>query len=295
MIEWLDSAYPPNAAQIAAAKAAGYGGWAGYFWGPNILNGWSKADFDRVKAGGLRTLAYCSGYADPAAMRAQSDSWAVPIALDDEPAIRAHGLWTQPWLDTADRSRTGQYGNYWYHNGIAAAFHVLAAYPTSGDPAGVDWWGQTPRLAGVTGWQFAGSHPFAGITVDASWFDDAIGGQTFGAFGGDMTNDDLVAVHDTIQDDLWGLEDVSAQSRNDFIYAVTHGTSIVAIIAGWKAIPQYAKWQAAKATIGQTAGPAAMTPDEVRQLAEVDSLVGIANALKAELDQVQAKLNKDLA
>lgn len=182
MIEWLDSAYPPSAAQIVAAIKAGYGGWAGYFAGPNILNGWAKSDFDRVKESGLKTMAYCSGWSDPAAMKAQSISWGVQICLDDEPGIRPHGTWTQDWLNT---SGAGQYGNYQYH--ISAAFHVLAAYPTSGDPTGVDWWTQTPRPAGITGWQWAGSHGFAGITVDSSWFDDAIGLMTFGPGGGSIS------------------------------------------------------------------------------------------------------------
>lgn len=121
-------------------------------------------------------------------------------------------------------------------------------------------------------------------------------GAAPGTLGGPtLTNADLIAVHDSIQDDLWGLIDTSTQSQNDFIFAVNHGTSVQSIIDGWKQNPQYAKWQAAKATIGQTAGQASLTPDEVRQLSEVDSLVAIANALKAELDTVQAKLTKDLA
>src|SRR5258708_32729673 len=91
MIEWLDSAYPPNAAQVAAAKAAGYGGWAGDFWGPYILNGWSKADFDRVKVGGLRTLAYCSGRACPAAEKAQGVAWGGDIGGVDGPGIPPTG------------------------------------------------------------------------------------------------------------------------------------------------------------------------------------------------------------
>src|SRR5439155_12623727 len=113
MTPWLDSAYPPNASQIAQAKAAGYGGWAGYFSGMNILHGWDKSDFDRVKAGGLRTLAYCSGWADPALMKAQSQAWQVPICLDDESGIRADGGWVQLWLNI---SGAGLYGNYWVHS-----------------------------------------------------------------------------------------------------------------------------------------------------------------------------------
>jgi len=188
MIEWLDSAWPPNTDQISAARAAGYSGWAGYFAGPNILNGWAKSDFDRVKAGGLRTMAYCSGWSTPASMRAQGAAWAVTICLDDESAIRPTGGWEQAWLDV---SGAGQYGNYWLHPGIRAAFHILAAYPTSGDPTGADWWAQTPRPGGLTGWQFAGSHDFASITVDSSWFDDGIAVLGFGPGGGTIGGEQL--------------------------------------------------------------------------------------------------------
>src|ERR1700686_4338421 len=91
-IRGLDSAYPPSLAQAQAAKAAGYGAWLGYFAGPNILNGWTKANFDTVKAAGLATAAYCSGWADAAAMKAQSISWGVPIILDDESGIRSFNI-----------------------------------------------------------------------------------------------------------------------------------------------------------------------------------------------------------
>lgn len=307
MIEWLDSAYPPNAAQVAAAKAAGYGGWAGYFPGPNILHGWAKADFDRVKAGGLKTLAYCSGGADPAAMGAQSRSWLVPICLDDEAGIRPHGSWVQPWLDSATNAGAlagaGQYGNYWVHAGIRAAFHILAAYPTGGDPASVDWWSLTARPAGLTGWQWVGSHQLFGITVDAAWFDDGIGASAFGMVGGEMTPDDLNLVHDALQFKAWGIVDTSAQSRNSFVYAVQHGTSIGSILAGWMQNPQAAKWAAELKIVGQpAAAQSGLSADQAKQLAAVESLVGIANALKSELDVVKAevdavvaKTSKDLA
>jgi hypothetical protein len=86
----LDSAYPPTPAQIAAAKAAGYTSWSGYFAGPNILNGWSEADFANVMSGGMQTSAYCSGWADPVVMKNQAIAWGVPrIILDDESGIRS--------------------------------------------------------------------------------------------------------------------------------------------------------------------------------------------------------------
>lgn len=211
---FIDSAYPPNDAQLAAAVANGHAGWNGYFAGPNILNGWSKADFDRVKRHGLSTMAYCSGWSPPADIRAQSAAWAVRTALDVEGGIRAlihpddraylaaarprlvvpaelrrasltgapyrldslaelksASAWIQPWLDAAG---SGQYGNYWVHPGVRAPFYVLAAYPTAGDPLDASWWTATARPGSLCGWQFHGSMPFAGMTIDLSWFDDAL-------------------------------------------------------------------------------------------------------------------------
>src|SRR5690348_721758 len=92
MISGVDSAYPPNDAALSAAYAAGVRLWAGYFAGPNILNGWAKADFDRVKAHGMQTIAFCSGWASATAMLAQSVSWGVPICLDVESGIRSFVL-----------------------------------------------------------------------------------------------------------------------------------------------------------------------------------------------------------
>lgn len=178
-VRWLDSAYPPNAAQVAGAKAAGITGWSGYFAGLNILHGWSQADFDLVKAGGLATFAYCSGWSDPAAMKAQSIAWQVPICLDCETAIRGDGPWVQPWLDA---SGSGLYGNYGVFPGKTAAFYVLAAYLSSGNPGAASWWNATPQPAGPCGWQWVGTHSEFGISVDSSWMDD-----WFAAIGVDMT------------------------------------------------------------------------------------------------------------
>jgi hypothetical protein len=179
MIEGHDSAYPPSDAALAAASAAGRRLWAGYFAGPGILNGWAKSDFDRVRAHGLATFAYCSGWANPAAMAAQSGSWQVSICLDVEGGIRPDGPWVPGWLAT---SGAGLYGNPPIH-AHAAPFHILAAYPQGGDPGGLTWPIWWPQPATPCGWQWAGSHPEFGVTVDSLWLDDWFAAH-FGPGGG---------------------------------------------------------------------------------------------------------------
>lgn len=226
----FDSAYPPTPAQIAAAKAAGIDAWLGYFAGPNILNGWSEADFQAVMNGGLATGAYCSGWSDPAAMKAQAAAWGVPVVmLDDESAIRSvarstfdltvtgssnrriartmfpHGearpvlqwgrggwtvsAWVQPWLDA---SGGGLYGNLPVFAGAHASRYVFAAYP--GTDPGASWPSYYPRPADGSpcGWQWEGTHAFAGISVDSTYFDD--GFWALGPHPGSLGDDDMLYV-----------------------------------------------------------------------------------------------------
>lgn len=219
MLKALDSAYPPNATQAAQAKAAGYSAWLGYFAGPNILNGWSKASFDTVKAAGLMTAAYCSGWADPAAMKAQSISWGVPIILDDESGIRSFNLepsdnrkaahlmypqgsarpvvekvnslfvlssWVNPWLAA---SGAGLYGNLPVFAGAVASCYVFAAYPGA-DP-GTTWPSYYTRPPKPCGWQWQGTHSLFGVGVDTTNFDDNFF-PLAGGGGGVITGDDQV-------------------------------------------------------------------------------------------------------
>ncbi len=182
MIAGLDSAYAPSDASIAAAKVGGEGCWAGYFAGPGILNGWSEQDFHRVQIGGLATFAYCSGWSDPIAMKAQSLTWDVPIALDVEGGIRADGAWVQGWIDSA---ASGLYGNAGVHKNRTAAFQIVAAYP-SGDPHAT-WPAFLVKPGVPCGWQWQGTHSAYGASVDSSWLDDDLVGQ-FGGGGGIITS-----------------------------------------------------------------------------------------------------------
>jgi hypothetical protein len=196
VIGGTDSAQQPSAASVAAAAAAGVRVWAGYFAGRNILNGWAKADFDRVRAGGLATFAFCSGFADPAQMAAQADAWGVPICLDVEGGIRGDGPWVQGWLDTAS---AGLYGNAGVHPNRTAPFNIIALYPGA-DP-GATWPGNQPRPTGPCGWQWQGSHPAFGTTVDSAWYDDAFQAANqpgSGTLGGDMFTDADRAILDRV-------------------------------------------------------------------------------------------------
>ena len=237
MIIGLDSAIPPTLAQAQAARAAGVGLWAGYFAGPNILNGWTRADFDRVKAAGLATLAYCSGWADPTAMKAQGLTWQVPICLDDESAIRPEGAWVQPWLDLA---ASGLYGVRAVHVGRRAAFHIAAWYPGA-DPGATyptGWDGAAP-----CGWQWLNTHTEFGVGVDRGWYDDAFGGV-------EMLDDaTLVTLHHLVQFFCFGTVDPSGQGA--FVNAVKAGTPMNSIMDGWYGTPQALAWREKLAGLGQ--------------------------------------------
>lgn len=197
MKRWADSK-PPTAVEIADAVAAGFGGIAGYFEGPGVDPGhwWSDADFGAVRAAGLDTLAYCSGWADPAAMRARAARLGIKLALDDEGGIRPHGAWVQPWLDAAG---AGQYANGPFMRGIRAAFFIAAGYPGF-DPAATwpsaqQWqafgWGQPIPKPDVAGWQWQGTHAQLSASIDSSWFDDALDGL-HGPGSGTQGEDELL-------------------------------------------------------------------------------------------------------
>lgn len=172
MLQGRDSAYPPDDAQLALFAAAGVRVYGGYvkFGNDGLLNGWTQADFDRVKAHGMTAIAFMSGWSDPATAKAVADAWGVLGCLDDETGIRADGSWVQAWLDA---SGFGLYGNGWVHNGRVAAFHILAGYPVEGNPAERSWNADyAPRPSTPCGWQWRGTHDELGLSVDSSTFDD---------------------------------------------------------------------------------------------------------------------------
>jgi hypothetical protein len=178
MLQGLDSSgFHPTLAQVQAAYAQGIRVWGMYLPGPYIYSGTTKADFDILKAGRMITIAFWSGAADPAQMRALGAAWGVDhICLDVESRIRGDGPWVQPALDVAGG---GLYGSPSVFSGRSAEFFLEAyyagVYPNFVDPQAT-WRGSAPSVP--HGIQWAGSVNAFGGGVDRSWFDDWFSGGT---------------------------------------------------------------------------------------------------------------------
>jgi hypothetical protein len=205
MVSGLDSATPPSATQVAAAKAAGITLWSGYLAsrpelgvGPvgsrfGLFRPWRQPEFAVVKALSGTPLAYASGWDDPAGCKALAAAWGVRLCLDVEAGIRGDGAWVQPWLDA---SSAGLYGTRYVHAPLRgparrAAFHIAAFYPTPMVDPHATWpAGWTPPGT-PCGWQWWNSHNEFGVTVDRSWLDDSFGGS-------DVTIDDVYTLLDAM-------------------------------------------------------------------------------------------------
>ena len=193
MIAGLDSAFPPSPYAAKRAKAGGVSLWNGYLSTAKYDGGshfglyhpWPAEGFDYARLCGSTPIAFCSGWDNPVALKALAASLDVRLCLDIESGIRADGSWKQAWLDA---SGAGLYGNYGCHN-CRAAFHVLAAYPGSGDVKAT-WWSASVRPATPCGWQWAGTHGEFGVSVDRGDYDDWFGGL-HGGGGGTVTGDDM--------------------------------------------------------------------------------------------------------
>jgi hypothetical protein len=262
---WLDSAYPPNAIQVNNAKAAGYAGWAGYFAGRNILNGWAFSDFSRVQEGGLETLAYCSGWSDPLQMKGQSATWGVPICLDVEGGIRGNGSWVQDWLN---RSGAGLYGNPPVFVERVAAFYVLAAYP--GYNPNASWPSNLPRPNGPCAWQWTGSHSMWGITVDSTWSDDNFPG-VYGSGGGTIGGINLADYGVLITD----LHSAVARLEVTFGTAKPDGTGPATQQPNWIGWSQNVTTglAAIETAIAKIVGMGGISSDQQQQLNDIEAVV----------------------
>lgn len=168
----LDSSFDkPTDAQLDEAWNAGVRFWALYMATKpevGLASVATREDFARIKAHGMGTLAYVSGWDDPQALRAQAADWGIAICLDVESEIRGDGSWVQGFLDA---SGAGLYGNAPVHWGRRAPFYIASAYP-GGLPAPATWPPRATPPPGPHGWQCQNTHTEFGCSVDRGWYDD---------------------------------------------------------------------------------------------------------------------------
>jgi hypothetical protein len=194
MIAGLDSSFDvPSEAQLAQAKRHGVRMWSGYLQTKlhvNIGHAWKQAEFARVRAAGMASLAFCSGHDDPVACKNLAAAWGVRLCLDVEDGIRGDGPWVEAWLH---RSGAGLYGNAPVFAGRQAPFYILAAYP--GNNPARTWTSDPhhPRPNGPCGWQWQGTHNEFSCGVDRGWYDDWFatghggpGGNHWSSLGGSV-------------------------------------------------------------------------------------------------------------
>lgn len=282
MIEGLDSATPPTNAQARAAAAAGVRLWNGYLstaaFAPSIpfphsayglYNCWTQSGFEAARLCGSTPIAYCSGWDSPGALKALAAAWNVRLCLDVESGIRPDGPWVQPWVAAAG---SGLYGNAPVHVGRTAAFHVLAAYPTSGDPTGATW-NATPKPAEACGWQWVGTHTEFGLGVDRGDYDDWFAGKygpqpgvLTGGFG-TMTDADILAQFASVGNGINLLRQTQAVQSS----MLTTQATILAKIA---------------------AAGAGAAPDLSAEIAAIAALNAKLDAIKTEEDALLARIQK---
>jgi hypothetical protein len=312
MIVGLDSAAEPTSAQALAAKASGVPLWSGYistapydggshFW---LWHPWSKAGFDNARLCGATPVAYCSGWDDPVALKNQAAAWGVRLCLDVENGIRGDGPWVQSFLDA---SGAGLYGNWGCHVNRRAAFHILAAYPGSSDPAGT-WWAQTARPAGPCGWQWVGTHTEFGVGVDRGDYDDWFGGLYGGGQGG-LGGFEMLDVNDPVVKQLIAAVTMPLPPRPARLVAYTDAQlDEVVKNSTWDGIatvygPESRDWLYLRAhPIGISQAVANLKVNGQPATVDLTQLIAAEAAIKAELDEVRtgvegikAKTDKDLA
>jgi hypothetical protein len=182
-IKTADSWWEPSTAQVADAKAQGYGGWLGYrASGPNenVYHSWAATTFAMLKVQGMVTAAYYSGLEDPAWVKADAASLGIPAILDCESGMRGMGVWTDPWLTASGAALYGSALVMDAHYTHGHPGYVLAGYP--GGVQSATWPPGVPVPPQPKGWQWANPniHPVSFGSVDTSNFDAAF----FGAGAG---------------------------------------------------------------------------------------------------------------
>ncbi len=183
LVPGLDSSFNvPSLVQGQQARAAGVRAWGGYFGsqdGLGLATRWTREQFDVVRAAGLTPIGFCSGWDSAAWIRDTAAAWGIVPCVDVEYGIRVDGPWVMPWVQEA---LAGLYGSLSVHYqqgepaGRGARFNIMAWYPGY-DPAAswydaIEW-----RPSGPCGWQWWGDHTEFGLSVDRSWYDQALIGH----------------------------------------------------------------------------------------------------------------------
>ena len=197
VVKGVDSAWEPNAAQIATAKANGVGAWLGYckIGNDGILHGWADATFRLVKAGGLQTAGFCSTRADQAALKARAASLGIVLISDVESSVNGgDGPHVDPALAI---SGAGLYGGGPRGDGTIPRHlphnhhsYVVSDYELNASTVGrgtLSWPPHDPRPAGPCGWQYAGGTAMPWGVTDLAVYDAAL----FGAIAPQAEDDDM--------------------------------------------------------------------------------------------------------
>lgn len=283
MIAALDSSLDaPSADQARAAGAAGVRVWCGYLAtraGVGLEVAWPELAFWNASQAGGTPIAFASGWDDPLALRQLAAAWQVRLALDCESGIRdlGEGGWnTQAWLDA---SGAGLYGLARVHV-LRAPFHIVARYPGF-DPRAT-WDARAgPRPPAPCGWQWQGTHPEFGRSVDRLWLDDWFAGGDPMDPNNPIDRAAIIDGHTT----LTLLYQGRLQLPDVLGGAVVDGT------AGWLGAQLAALQAKADALLaGEGAEEAAIAALGANAAAsgQLTALASALSAVKVELDQVAA-------
>jgi hypothetical protein len=141
--------------------------------------GWSDAAFQAVQAAGLKTLAFCSTRADPAAWKARAARLGIVIVADVERSVQGgDGPQVDPWLAASGARLYGGGprgdGTITRHLHHGHPGYVLADYEN-----GLGGWGTSswptgdPKPNAPTGWQYSGGATHAWGNTDLGIYDEA--------------------------------------------------------------------------------------------------------------------------
>lgn len=223
VVKGCDSAGEPNAAQIMAAKAQGFGFFAFYVAGPGATHNWSSAGIAAVKNGGLAPLPIYvpamdgNGYiasttptADAAAFVGAYKALGIDGAgvLDTEASMRGDPAWTASYTEQfcAELRALGQ-SDICYAGGFSLSNPPAATYK---------WWIIAADIPVPATCYQAWPGNIAGLDVDVDFADAAFPLAQF------ATGPSIAPLGDTAM----------YVRNNGAAFQVTHGTTTVTVNEG---------------------------------------------------------------